>query len=167
MIGLSTRTCAGALMSTQTLIRIPRRLARTSVADAVASRRVRVHLLDGTYELFRHFFAVPSHRDPDGTEVGAVRGVLGTVLTILEDGATHLGVATDHVIESFRNELWPGYKTGAGVDPELLAQFPLLEEAIEALGVRVWAMVEQEADDALAAAAAHAAADERVEQVLI
>ena len=135
--------------------------------DAVASRHVRVHLLDGTYELFRHFFAVPSHRDPGGTEVGAVRGVLGTVLTILEDGATHLGVATDHVIESFRNELWPGYKTGAGVDPDLLAQFPLLEEAIEALGVRVWAMVEQEADDALAAAAALAAADDRVEQVLI
>jgi 5'-3' exonuclease len=128
---------------------------------------VRVHLLDGTYELFRHFFAVPSHRDPGGTEVGAVRGVLGTVLTILEDGATHLGVATDHVIESFRNELWPGYKTGAGVDPDLLAQFPLLEEAIEALGVRVWAMVDQEADDALAAAAEHAAADRRVEQVLI
>ncbi|MEK6273191.1 MAG: 5'-3' exonuclease H3TH domain-containing protein [Actinomycetota bacterium] len=128
---------------------------------------MRVHLLDGTYELFRHFFAVPSHRDPGGTEVGAVRGVLGTVLTILEDGATHLGVATDHVIESFRNELWPGYKTGAGVDPDLLAQFPLLEEAIEALGVRVWAMVEQEADDALAAAAEHAAADGRVEQVLI
>jgi 5'-3' exonuclease len=128
---------------------------------------VRVHLLDGTYELFRHFFAVPSHRDPGGTEVGAVRGVLGTVLTILEDGATHLGVATDHVIESFRNELWPGYKTGAGVDPDLLAQFPLLEEAIEALGVRVWAMVEQEADDALAAAAERAAADGRVEQVLI
>ncbi len=128
---------------------------------------MRVHLLDGTYELFRHFFAVPSHRDPGGAEVGAVRGVLGTVLTILEDGATHLGVATDHVIESFRNERWPGYKTSAGVDADLLAQFPLLEEAIEALGVCVWAMVEQEADDALAAAAEHAAADGRVEQVLI
>ena len=128
---------------------------------------MQVHLLDGTYELFRHFYAVPSRRDPDGTEVGAVRGVLGTVLTILEDGATHLGVATDHVIESFRNELWPGYKTGAGIDPDLLAQFPLLEEALEALGVRVWAMVDQEADDALAAAAALAAADDRVEQVLI
>ena len=128
---------------------------------------MRVHLLDGTYELFRHFFAVPSRRDPGGTEVGAVRGVLGTVLTILEDGATHLGVATDHVIESFRNDLWPGYKTSAGVDPNLLAQFPLLEEAIEALGIRVWAMVDQEADDALAAAAEHAAADRRVEQVLI
>jgi 5'-3' exonuclease len=128
---------------------------------------VQAHLLDGTYELFRHFFAVPSHRDPGGIEVGAVRGVLGTVLTILEDGATHLGVATDHVIESFRNELWPGYKTSAGVDPDLLAQFPLLEEALEALGVRVWAMVEQEADDALAAAAEQASADNRVAQVLI
>jgi 5'-3' exonuclease len=128
---------------------------------------VRVHLLDGTYELFRHFYAVPSHRDANGAEVGAVRGVLGTVLTILEDGATHLGVATDHVIESFRNGMWPGYKTGAGVDADLMAQFPLLEEALEALGVRVWAMVEQEADDALAAAAALAAADDRVEQVLI
>jgi 5'-3' exonuclease len=128
---------------------------------------VEVHLLDGTYELFRHFFAVPSHQDRGGTEVGAVRGVMGTVLTILEDGATHLGVATDHVIESFRNDLWPGYKTGAGVDPSLMAQFPLLEQAIEALGVRVWAMVEQEADDAMAAAAEGAAADGRVEQVLI
>src|ERR687887_2095224 len=120
-----------------------------------------VHLLDGTYELFRHFFAVPSYRNPAGEEVGAVRGVLGTVLTILEDGASHLGVATDHVIESFRNDLWPGYKTSAGVDRSLLAQFPLLEEALEALGVRVWAMVEQEADDALAAAAAVAAGDSR------
>jgi 5'-3' exonuclease len=128
---------------------------------------MQVHLLDGTYELFRHYFAVPSHHDADGVEVAAVRGVLGTVLTMLEDGATHLGVATDHVIESFRNDLWPGYKTSAGIDPELLAQFPLLEEALEALGVCVWAMVEQEADDALAAAAAVAAADQRVEQVLI
>ncbi len=126
-----------------------------------------VHLLDGTYELFRHYFAVPSYRNSAGEEVGAVRGVLGTVLTMLEDGATHLGVATDHVIESFRNELWPGYKTGAGVDPDLLGQFPLLEEALEALGVRVWAMVDQEADDALAAAAALASADPRVERVLI
>jgi 5'-3' exonuclease len=128
---------------------------------------MQVHLLDGTYELFRHYFAVPSHHDADGVEVAAVRGVLGTVLTMLEDGATHLGVATDHVIESFRNDLWPGYKTSAGIDPELLTQFPLLEEALEALGVCVWAMVEQEADDALAAAAAVAAADQRVEQVLI
>jgi 5'-3' exonuclease len=128
---------------------------------------VQVHLLDGTYELFRHHFGVPSHLDRDGIEVAAVRGVLGTVLTMLEDGATHLGVATDHVIESFRNDMWPGYKTGAGIDPELLAQFPLLEDGLEALGVRVWAMVDQEADDALAAAAAVASADERVEQVLI
>ncbi len=126
-----------------------------------------VHLLDGTYELFRHYFAVPSRLDPGGHEVGAVAGVLGTVVTILEDGATHLGIATDHVIESFRNELWPGYKTSAGVDAELLAQFSPLEEALEALGVRVWAMVEQEADDALAAAASVAAADPRVRRVLV
>src|SRR5687768_8208862 len=128
---------------------------------------MQVHLIDGTYELFRHFFAVPSHLDPAGREVGAVRGVLGTVITMLEDGATHIGVATDHVIESFRNDLWPGYKTGAGIDPELLAQFPWLEEALEALGVTVWAMVDQEADDALAAAARVASEDQRVEQVLI
>ena len=126
-----------------------------------------VHLIDGTYELFRHFFAVPSRRDSTGQEVGAVGGVLGTVVTILEDGATHVGVATDHVIESFRNDLWPGYKTGAGVDPELMSQFPLLEEALEALGITVWAMVAQEADDALAAAAAVAAEDGDVERVFI
>jgi 5'-3' exonuclease len=128
---------------------------------------LRCHLVDGTYELFRHFFAVPSHRDPNGAEVGAVRGVVGSVLTMLEEGATHVGVATDHVIESFRNDLWPGYKTGAGVDPELLAQFPLLEDALAVLGVAVWAMVELEADDALASAAAVAAADARVEMALI
>jgi 5'-3' exonuclease len=126
-----------------------------------------VQLLDGTYELFRHFFALPSRRDSAGREVGAVRGVLGSVLAILEDGATHLGVATDHVIESFRNRLWPGYKTSAGVDADLLSQFPLLEQALEALGVRVWAMVDQEADDALAAAAAAASADPRVERVVL
>ena len=126
-----------------------------------------VHLLDGTYELFRHFFAVPSSRNRAGEEVGAIRGVLGTVATILEDGATHLGVATDHVIESFRNELWPGYKTSAGVDPDLLSQFEPLEQALEALGVEVWAMVDQEADDALAAAAAVASDDRRVERVLV
>ena len=128
---------------------------------------MKAHLIDGTYELFRHFFAVPSHLDPAGNEVGAVRGVVGTVMTMLEDGATHVGVATDHIIESFRNDLWPGYKTGAGIDPELLAQFPWVEEALEALGVAVWAMVEQEADDALAAAARVASEDQRVEQVLI
>jgi len=128
---------------------------------------MQVHLVDGTYELFRHHFAVPSHLDPDGMEVAAVRGVVGTVLTMLEDGATHLGVATDHVIESYRNDLWPGYKTSAGMEPVLLAQFPLLEDALVALGVSVWPMVDQEADDALAAAAAIAAADARVEKVFV
>lgn len=126
-----------------------------------------VHLIDGTYELFRYFAAVPSRRDRGGHEIGAVRGVLGSVRKLLEGGATHLGVATDHVVESFRNELWPGYKTSEGVAPELLAQFPVLEEALRALGVVVWAMVEFEADDALAAAAASAAADARVERVFI
>jgi 5'-3' exonuclease len=129
---------------------------------------LRVHLVDGTYELFRHFYGPnPGHKDPGGVELGAVRSVLGTVVGMLEAGATHLGVATDHVIESFRNDLWPGYKTGEGIDPELKAQFEPLEEALRAFGVTVWAMVEQEADDALAAAAAVAAADPRVEQVLI
>jgi 5'-3' exonuclease len=110
---------------------------------------------------------VPSRRDPTGQETGAVAGVLGTVVTILEDGATHVGVATDHVIESFRNDLWPGYKTGAGVDPELMSQFPLLEEALETLGVAVWPMIDQEADDALAAAAAVAAKEREVERVFV
>ena len=128
---------------------------------------MRVHLVDGTYELFRYYFALPGHLDDDGVEVDAVRGVLGSVLALLEDGATHVGVATDHVIESFRNDLWPGYKTSAGIDPPLLAQFPLLEDALRALGVTVWAMVELEADDALAAAAKVAAADGRIEQVVI
>src|SRR5688500_10170386 len=128
---------------------------------------VDVHLLDGTYELFRHYYAVPSARDADGREVGAVRGVVASILGMINRGATHLGVATDHVIESFRNGLWPGYKTSAGIDPDLLAQFPLLEEAVTALGVRLWAMVEFEADDALAAAAERAALDSRVEKVFI
>ena len=126
-----------------------------------------VHLIDGTYELFRHFYAVPSARDEDGREVGAVRGVVGSVLGMINRGATHVGVATDHVIESFRNRMWPAYKTGAGIDPDLLSQFGLLEEALPALGVTVWPMVEFEADDALAAAAVKAAADPRVERVLI
>ena len=126
-----------------------------------------VFLVDGTYELFRHFYAVPPARDVDGREVGAVRGVLGSVLSMLEDDVTHLGVATDHVIESFRNDLWPGYKTGDGVDPALLGQFGLLEEALDALGVAVWPMTELEADDGLASAAARAAGDARVEQVFI
>jgi 5'-3' exonuclease len=110
---------------------------------------------------------VPSARDVEGREVGAVRGVVASVLGMINRGATHVGVATDHVIESFRNRLWPGYKTGAGIDPDLLAQFNLLEEALTALGVPVWAMVEFEADDALAAAAASAERDERVERVII
>jgi 5'-3' exonuclease len=126
-----------------------------------------VHLVDGTYELFRHFFAVPSHVTRDGHEVGAARAVAGSLLTMLEDGATHVAVATDQVIESFRNELWPTYKDGSGVDPTLLAQFPLLEDTLEAAGFAVFAMVEHEADDALAALARIAAADDRVERVLI
>ena len=130
-------------------------------------RDVEVHLIDGTYELFRHYYAVPSARDGDGREVAAVRGVVASVLGMITGGATHVGVATDHVIESFRNQLWPGYKTGAGIDPDLLAQFPLLEEALAALGIAVWPMVEFEADDALAAAAAAADRDPRVERVVI
>ena len=126
-----------------------------------------VHVIDGTYELFRHFYALPSALDAEGREVAAVRGVLASIRGLLQAGATHVGVATDHVIESFRNGLWPGYKTGAGIDPALLAQFPLLEEALVAAGIVVWPMVEFEADDALAAAAATAAADPRVERVII
>ena len=126
-----------------------------------------VFLIDGTYELFRHFFAVPSTTDADGHEVGAVRGVLGSVLSMLEEDVTHLGVATDHVVQSFRNELWPGYKTGEGIDPALLHQFHPLEDALDTLGVTVWRMIEFEADDALASAAARAADDNRVEQVFI
>src|SRR5271166_4676440 len=126
-----------------------------------------VHLIDGTYELFRHFFAVPAAGDVNGQEIGAVRGVLTSVLSMIESGATHIGVATDHVVESFRNDLYPGYKTSEGVDPQLLSQFPILEEALQAMGVVVWPMVEFEADDALASAAANAAKDNRVGQVLI
>jgi 5'-3' exonuclease len=126
-----------------------------------------VYLIDGTYELFRHFFAVPSSKDADGQEIGAVRGVLTSVLSMIDRGATHLGVATDHVVESFRNDLYPGYKTSEGVAPELLSQFPIVEEALVAMGVVVWPMVEFEADDALASAAAEAARNEAVNQVLI
>jgi 5'-3' exonuclease len=128
---------------------------------------VTVHLIDGTYELFRHHFAVPSHVNGEGMEVAATRGVVGSLLTMLEEGATHIGVATDHVIESFRNDLWPGYKSSAGVPRELLRQFPLVEEALMAAGMRTWPMVELEADDALAAAARTLAADRNVERVLI
>jgi 5'-3' exonuclease len=128
---------------------------------------VRVHLVDGTYELFRHFFALPPAQDAHGHEISAARGVLASMLSLLEEGATHVGVATDHVIESFRNDLWPGYKTGDGIDPALRGQFEPLEELLAAAGFAVFAMVEHEADDALATAAETAAADPRVEQVLI
>jgi len=126
-----------------------------------------VYLIDGTYELFRHFFAVPAAADVNGQDIGAVRGVLNSVLSMIERGATHIGVATDHVVESFRNDLYPGYKTSAGVPLELLSQFPVLEEALEAMGVVVWPMVYYEADDALASAASKAAQDNRVRQVII
>src|ERR1700729_2960596 len=126
-----------------------------------------IHLVDGTIELFRHYYALPSARDSDGREVAAVRGVLASVLGMLKSGATHLAVATDHVIESFRNGLWPGYKTGEGIEPDLFAQFPLLEEVLSTAGIVVWPMIEFEADDALAAAAAAAARDVRVERVII
>jgi len=126
-----------------------------------------VHLIDGTYELFRHYYALPSARDQDGHEIAAVRGVLASVLGMIQGGATHVAVATDHVIESFRNELWPGYKTSAGIEPELLAQFSLLEEALSTAGIVVWPMIEFEADDALAAGAMAAARDPRVERVII
>jgi 5'-3' exonuclease len=126
-----------------------------------------VYLIDGTYELFRYFYAVPASQDSSGQEIGAVRGVLGSFLSMIEAGATHLAVATDHVVESFRNNLYLGYKTSEGVPPELLSQFPILEDALRAMGVVIWPMVEFEADDALASAAAKAALDERVRQVFI
>ena len=126
-----------------------------------------VYLVDGTYELFRHFYAVPQSRDASGQEIAAVRGVVGSVLSMLEGGVRYVGVATDHVVESFRNDLYAGYKTGEGVDPDLMSQFPILEEALEALGVLVWPMVRYEADDALASAAARAAIDKRVSRVYI
>lgn len=132
------------------------------------SSELDVYLIDGTYELFRYYYALPSARDRDGREVAAVRGVVASVLGMISGGgATHVAVATDHIIESFRNGLWPGYKTGAGIEPDLLAQFPLLEEVLSAAGVVVWPMVEFEADDALAAAAVAAACDARVERVII
>lgn len=126
-----------------------------------------IYLIDGTYELFRHYYALPSARDSEGREVAAARGVLASVLGMMKGGATHVAVATDHVVESFRNALWPAYKTSEGIEPDLLAQFPLLEEALSAAGIVVWPMVEFEADDALAAGAHAAAQDARVEQVII
>jgi 5'-3' exonuclease len=128
---------------------------------------VNVHLVDGTYELFRHFYAIPSAKNRDGEEVAAVRGVMYSLKRLATEGATHIGVATDQVIESFRNKLWPGYKTGEGIDPALWAQFPLLEEGLRAWGLKVWPMVEFEADDALASAAWRATLDLRVDQVII
>jgi 5'-3' exonuclease len=126
-----------------------------------------VHLIDGTYELFRHFYAVPATADVKGQEIGATRGVLTSILSMIERGATHIAVATDHVVESFRNNLYPGYKTSEGVPQELLSQFPILEDALLVMGVVVWPMIEYEADDALASAAAKAAKDDRVGRVLI
>jgi len=126
-----------------------------------------VVLIDGTYELFRHYYALPSAKDVDGREVAAVRGVVQSILSMISAGTRYVGVATDHVIESFRNGLWPEYKTGAGIDPDLYAQFPLLEETLAAAGIAVWPMIEFEADDALASAAELAGRDPRVERVVI
>ncbi len=137
------------------------------MAPSVTLSPMKVHLVDGTYELFRHYYALPKEINDGGQEVAATAGVVGSVLSMLENGATHIAVATDNVIESFRNDLWPEYKDGSGIEPELLSQFGLLEDALRGLGVVVWAMVEHEADDALGAGAEMAAADERVEQVLL
>src|SRR5262245_29067027 len=128
---------------------------------------MKVYLIDGTYKLFRHYFAVPAAQDVKGQEIAAVRGVAHSMLSMIEGGATHIGVATDHIVESFRNDLYAGYKTSAGVPAELLSQFPILEQALDAMGLVVWPMVYFEADDALAAAAGKAAADKSVSQVVI
>jgi 5'-3' exonuclease len=127
---------------------------------------MQIHLVDGTYEIFRHHLGLPSEVAAS-SRAAATRGVMRSVLALIGDGATHVGVATDSVIESFRNDLWPGYKSSAGIDPALLSQFPLLEDALRALGVTVWGMVELEADDALATASARAAADASVERVVV
>jgi 5'-3' exonuclease len=126
-----------------------------------------VHLVDGTYELFRHYYALPSRLDANGDEVGGLVGVLNSIVSMLRDGATHIGVATDHVVESFRNQMYEGYKTGEGIDPALWRQFHPLEDALRAMGVVVWAMAEEEADDGLAAAAHRASADRNVKRVFI
>src|SRR5271163_719751 len=143
------------------------RLSDRAVPTESQDAKFEVYLIDGTYELFRHYHALPSMRDSNGQEVAAVRGVLTSILGMIEKGATHLGAATDHVIESFRNKLWADYKTGEGIEPDLRAQFPLLEESLTALGVIVWPMVEFEADDALAAAALAAEKDPLVDRVVI
>ncbi len=126
-----------------------------------------IYLVDGTYELFRHFYALPTHANDKGQEVAATRGVLNSIAGMLESGITRVGVATDYVIESFRNNLWPGYKTSEGVDPRLLSQFPLLEEALQSMGIVVWPMVELEADDALAGAAASLSKLAKVSRIYI
>ena len=128
---------------------------------------MKVHLVDGTYELFRHYFALPDHLDEEGVDIGAVRGVVRSVIGLLEEGVTHIGVATDSLVESFRNQLWGGYKTGDDMDPVLWAQFPLLEESLSALGVEIWRGLDLEADDMLASAVAVALADERVDEIVI
>ena len=128
---------------------------------------MKVDLVDGTYELFRHHYGLPSAVREAGSRTAATRGVLTSLVVMLEKGATHVGVATDHVIESFRNEMWPGYKSSLGMPEDLLAQFPLLEESLAAAGITVWAMIAQEADDGLAAAAAMGDGDSEVEQVRI
>lgn len=146
---------------------MPCKQAAGEEAAAATLCTMDVHLVDGTYELFRHYFALPAARDAEGRNVAAARGVVTSMLNLVGSGATHVGVATDHVIESFRNRLWPGYKTGAGIDAELLEQFELLEDALRLAGFVVWPMVEFEADDALAAAAVRAASNPRVERVLV
>jgi len=155
------------MMSGQWVVGCPLPAAWPLIPDPCSLYSVQVHLVDGTYELFRHYFARPSEHDVDGREVAAVRGVVASMFGMVTDGATHLGIATDHVIESFRNGLWRGYKTSAGVPKDLLSQFPILEETLVAAGFVVWPMVEFEADDALASGAAAAAADPRVERVII
>ncbi len=155
------------MMSGQWVVGCPLPAAWPLIPDPCSLYSVQVHLIDGTYELFRHYFARPSEHDVDGREVAAVRGVVASMFGMVTDGATHIGIATDHVIESFRNGLWRGYKTSAGVPKDLLSQFPILEETLVAAGFVVWPMVEFEADDALASGAAAAAADPRVERVII
>src|SRR4029079_18479151 len=135
--------------------------------NSAQRNKIVVHLIDGTYELFRHFYGLRRFNKGEDRPYGAVIGVLNTVLQMVETGATHIGVATDHVIESFRNALWPGYKTGAGIDPALLAQFHPLEDALAAMGVVVWPMIELEADDALASAAKIAFQDDQAQKICI
>ena len=138
-----------------------------TIATRTVGLPLDIYLIDGTYELFRHYHAIPSAKDASGQEIAAVRGVLNSLLGLIRGGVTHVGVATDHVIESFRNGLWPGYKTGDGIPADLAAQFPLLEEVLVAAGIKVWPMIEFEADDALAAAASRAALDPRADRIYI